>query len=63
MAEEMKGPICRDEELGEALRKTTFELIASLERQLKEQGKRGLPVEEGLKNVRKVRRYLKKVLK
>ena len=63
MAEETKGPICRDEELGETLKKTSFELIASLERQLKEQGKRGLPVEEGLKNVRKVRRYLKKVLK
>ena len=63
MPEEVKGPICRDEELGESLKKTTYELIGALEKQLKEQGKMGLPVEEGLRNVKKVKRYLRKVLK
>ena len=57
-----KGPVCKDKELGEALKESTFALLDSLERQLKEQGRRGLPVEEGLKGVRKAKRYLKKLL-
>ena len=57
-----KGPICKDKELGEALKESTFALLDSLEKHLKEQGKQGLPVEEGLKKVRKAKRYLRKIL-
>ena len=59
---EGEGPICKDKELGEALKESAFALLDSLEKQLKEQGKQGLPVEEGLKGVRKAKRYLKKLL-
>ena len=57
-----KGPICKDKELGEALKESAFALLNSLEEQLKEQKKQGLPVDEALKNVRKARRYVKKLV-
>jgi len=57
-----KGPICRDEKLGEALKECFFEFVDSLEKQLKEQKKQGLPVDEALKNIRKARRYVKKLV-
>lgn len=57
-----KGPICNDKELGEALKESAFALLDSLEEQLKEQKKQGLPVDEALKNIRKARRYVKKLV-
>lgn len=45
----------------EVIRLAGLALVKSLEEQLKEQGTRGYPVEEGLKNAKAIRRYLKKV--
>ena len=45
----------------EAVRIAGLALVKSLEEQLKEQGKKGYPVTEGLKNTKALRRYLKKV--
>jgi len=63
MPEEEKPLICKDEHLRESLAKSALELASALERQLKEQGKRGLPVEEGLKAARKAKRYIRQVLR
>jgi len=63
MPEGKKVVICEDEHLGEALKKSAFGFVDALEKQLKEQANMGLPVEEGLKNVKKARRYLRQVLK
>lgn len=57
-----KGPICKDEKLGESLKQCFEEFTRALEEQLKEQKKQGLPVDEALKNVRKARRYVKKLV-
>jgi len=57
-----KGPICKDEKLGEALKECFEKFTQALEEQLKEQKRRGLPVDEALKNVRKARRYVKKLV-
>jgi hypothetical protein len=45
----------------EVVRLAGLALVKSIEDQLKEQGKKGYPVEEGLKNTKELRRYLKKV--
>ena len=63
MAEKEKPLICKDEHLRESLAKSALELASALERQLKEQGKQGLPVEEGLKAARKAKRYIRQVLR
>jgi hypothetical protein len=53
----------KEEELSstEAVRLAGLALVKSIEDQLKEQGKKGYPVIEGLKNTKELRRYLKKV--
>jgi len=61
MPEEEKAP-CEQGTLGEDLQRLTWELIGSLEGQLKEQQKQGLPVEQGLKAIRKAKRTLRRVL-
>jgi hypothetical protein len=45
----------------EVVRLAGLALVKSIEDQLKEQGKKGYPVTEGLKNTKELRRYLKKV--
>lgn len=45
----------------EVVRLAGLALVKSLEDQLNEQGLRGYPVKEGLKSVKSIRRYLKKV--
>jgi len=54
--------ICDDEELGEALKQCFEKFTKALEEQLKEHQKQGLPVDEALKNVRKAKRYVKKLV-
>jgi len=61
MAKEEKVP-CEQGTLGEDMQRLTWELIDSLEGQLKKQQKQGLPVEQGLKSLRKAKRTLRRVL-
>lgn len=57
-----KGPICKDEKLGEEVKRLFFELADSLEKQLKEQAKMGFDTEKALKAVRKAKRYVRKLV-
>ena len=46
-----------------AVATSALSLLKSLEDQLKDQGKRGYPVKEGLSSIKTVRRYIKKASK
>jgi len=60
---EKKGPICQDEALGEELKKLFFELVDSLEKELRKQKEKGYPVDKALKDVRKARRYVARIVR
>lgn len=63
MAEEKKSVICQDEELGKALLQSFHAFCDALAEQLKKQKEQGFPVDEALKNVRKAKRYVARLVR
>jgi len=61
MPPQKKKDICEDEDLREGLKKCAFELISSLERQLKKQEEQGYPIGDSLKSIRRAKKALKKI--
>jgi len=54
---------CTNPDLANDLKEPTFGLLDALEKQLLEQKEQGLPVDQGLEQLKKARRMLKQILK